>query len=182
MIGFKCKVTGSKSTVPIAKPVAPVRCGGSVACTTCAKQPIFWCNRPSSLLAASLTERRGLYESEGRALVRGRRGLSVRRRVAAALVQRYAQFSRGEPLIATAAYGFSDGAQNDIFDGCDTNNPPPASPPPPVSSPGPDDSVPPPQPSPGPEDGTTIISQAPPACTSPTGVRGSFFRLKHDAL
>ena len=52
MNGFKCNVTGSTSTVPLAKPAVPRRCGADPAnrvmnptpgnCTYGAKNPFYW--------------------------------------------------------------------------------------------------------------------------------------------
>jgi hypothetical protein len=52
MNGFRCNVTGAKSTVPIAKPQLPRRCGVDVQskvnqvtpgnCTWGAKAPFYW--------------------------------------------------------------------------------------------------------------------------------------------
>lgn len=52
MNGFKCNVTGSTSTVPIAPPQVPRRCGADPEhnvmqaspgnCTYGAKQPFYW--------------------------------------------------------------------------------------------------------------------------------------------
>ena len=52
MNGFKCNITGSTSTVPLAKPQVPRRCGADPAfnkadavpgnCTYGAKQPFYW--------------------------------------------------------------------------------------------------------------------------------------------
>lgn len=80
-------------------------------------------------------------------------------------------------------YGFKDGAQDDIFEGCATNNPPPAVVPPAASpSPTPQPGDPDPVLDPVPDGDITSTSHLPPACTTPAGVRASFLRLKHDAL
>ncbi|KAJ7116550.1 hypothetical protein C8R44DRAFT_739251 [Mycena epipterygia] len=86
MNGFKCNVTGTTSTVPIAAPKVPRRCGSDSAngkwhaapgnCTYGAKQPLYWFQQ----------ERNNMFEGT------------------------YA------PPFYTDLYEFRDGAQDDIFE------------------------------------------------------------------
>lgn len=86
MNGYQCNITNAKSTVPLAQPQVPRRCGADndpelvkpadpQNCTYGAKQPIYWLQQ----------ERNNLFEN-----------------------------SHGPPFY-NDLYGFKDGAQNDIF-------------------------------------------------------------------
>ncbi|KAI0349736.1 hypothetical protein OH77DRAFT_1507355 [Trametes cingulata] len=96
MTGFKCNVTGSTSTVPLAKPQLPRRCGADPDfgkpdavpgnCTYGAKQPFYWFQ----------AERNNMFEGT------------------------YA------PPFYTDLYNFKDGAQDDIFVDSYAEIPPPS--------------------------------------------------------
>ncbi|KAF9550173.1 hypothetical protein CPC08DRAFT_648002 [Agrocybe pediades] len=96
MNGFKCNVTGSTSTVPVAQSKVPRRCGADIPnqkleaspsnCTYGAKTPFYWFNNERNNMPE------GTYS----------------------------------PPVYNDLYNFLDGAQDDIFEDSYTNVPPPS--------------------------------------------------------